>query len=796
MCRNVAVKVAFFIVDNFMSYQVLARKYRPHDFHTMAGQSHVLQALINALDSGRLHHAYLFTGTRGVGKTTIARIFAKCLNCETGISSKPCGVCSSCVAIDNGSFVDLIEVDAASRTRVDDTRELLDNVQYAPTNGRFKVYLIDEVHMLSTHSFNALLKTLEEPPARVKFLLATTDPQKLPVTVLSRCLQFSLKALSADVIADYLAQILTTENISFDNEGLHLLAKSGQGSMRDALSLTDQAIAFGGGKLIARDIMTMLGTIDASYIYDLLNYLIKGDTKNMLDVVQNIALQGVEFTNILNELLDLLHTIAIAQLVASDNAQIMQLAQTISASDVQFYYQVGLIGKRDLLLAPNTKTGFEMILLRMLAFRPANANHAPNTSLKTDVEQHSDQINASTQNHSDQINASTQNNSFANKKDNLSAISATQDLPIQNTNKEVTNTAEFNKSNITNNLPNKNIDNNLANHKNDTNTLVTNNEELQTSTKQTTQIKQQANNEQNNKNITTAQLPSSKIDNDLPPIDVYDNLPPVNMYDDIADLGLNLHATAENNLNNQNNNNTKNNVKHTNYLKNEQVEAKKTDLPITQSNANNAKLNKQQTNSKVEQSNPANIEVITKNNDAITKQNDNSNDNSQEQVTLVANYEELQNSTNQTTQIKQQTNNEQITKQNEFTNNNLQDLTAWWHKLAFKLNVGGLSKVLVTNLALVNIVDNNWYFELNPEFASQYSEHQNRITKALNNALNKQITMQVIMQHHQHLTPAQIMEQEQQATKEKLKTSVYNDPNIKYLIEHFSATIEHIEPIL
>ncbi|WP_295513667.1 DNA polymerase III subunit gamma/tau [uncultured Pseudomonas sp.] len=373
-----------------MSYQVLARKWRPRSFREMVGQTHVLKALINALDNERLHHAYLFTGTRGVGKTTIARILAKCLNCETGISSTPCGTCSVCREIDEGRFVDLIEVDAASRTKVEDTRELLENVQYAPSRGRYKVYLIDEVHMLSTHSFNALLKTLEEPPPHVKFLLATTDPQKLPVTILSRCLQFALKNMPPERVVAHLQQVLAAESIPFEDDALWLLGRAADGSMRDAMSLTDQAIAFGEGKVLAADVRAMLGTLDHGQVYDVLQALLEGDGRAVLDAVRHLAEQGPDWNGVLAELLNVLHRVAIAQVLpdAVDNGQgdrerVLTLAQALPAEDVQYYYQLGLVGRRDLPLAPDPRHGFEMVLLRMLAFRPAGAAIPERPALKT-----------------------------------------------------------------------------------------------------------------------------------------------------------------------------------------------------------------------------------------------------------------------------------------------------------------------------------------------------------------------------------------------------------------------------
>ena len=388
-----------------MSYQVLARKWRPRAFREMVGQTHVLKALINALDHQRLHHAYLFTGTRGVGKTTIARIMAKCLNCEQGISSTPCGECSVCREIDEGRFVDLIEVDAASKTKVEDTREMLDNVQYMPTRGRYKVYLIDEVHMLSTSSFNALLKTLEEPPPYVKFLLATTDPQKLPATVLSRCLQFSLKNMPPEPIVGHLQNVLTSENIPFEDDALWLLGRAADGSMRDAMSLTDQAVSFGDGSVMAEDVRAMLGTLDQGQIYGVLKALIAGDARGALSAVAHLAEHGPDWAGVLAEILNALHRIAIAQLMPDaidngqgDREQVLELAAMVPAEDVQFYYQLGLMGRRDLPLAPDPRDGFEMVLLRMLAFRPANLpGSAPSTPLlqpeladtagKTDAEQ-------------------------------------------------------------------------------------------------------------------------------------------------------------------------------------------------------------------------------------------------------------------------------------------------------------------------------------------------------------------------------------------------------------------------
>jgi DNA polymerase III subunit gamma/tau len=362
-----------------MSYTALARKWRPKNFSELIGQEHVRRALVNALDSGRIHHAFLFTGTRGVGKTTIARIFAKCLNCETGVTPTPCGVCAACREIDAGRFIDLIEVDAASRTKVDDTRELLDNVQYSPARGRFKVYLVDEVHMLSTHSFNALLKTLEEPPPHVKFLLATTDPHKLPMTVLSRCLQFNLKRLPATEIATHMRRILEQEGIEHDAPGLKLIAQAADGSMRDALSLLDQLIAFGGGKAVEAEARAMLGTVARDHVVRLAELLAAMNPAELMRAAQALEQFAPDYAQLLDELAGLLVRVALRQTVSDYEGDelfapevIERLAQALTPEDVQLYYQTAITGRRDLPLTSDPRTGFEMTLLRMVAFRPAD----------------------------------------------------------------------------------------------------------------------------------------------------------------------------------------------------------------------------------------------------------------------------------------------------------------------------------------------------------------------------------------------------------------------------------------
>ncbi|WP_174492511.1 DNA polymerase III subunit gamma/tau [Acinetobacter sp. Marseille-Q1623] len=363
-------------------YQVLARKYRPRNFNELVGQNHVSRALTSALDRGRLHHAYLFTGTRGVGKTTIARILAKCLNCETGVTSTPCEVCATCKAVNEGRFIDLIEIDAASRTKVEDTRELLDNVPYAPTQGRFKVYLIDEVHMLSTHSFNALLKTLEEPPAHVKFLFATTDPQKLPITVISRCLQFTLRPLAVDEITHHLTDILAKESIQSEQDAIWQIAESAQGSLRDALSLTDQAIAYGQGAIHHQDVKEMLGLIDRTIIYDLILAIHQNQREHVSQLLLQFRQQALDVSLVLDQFISTLHELAMLQYLpdlslkysAEINKKIMTLSQLVSAQDIQLYYQIACKGRADLQLAVTQEQGFEMTVLRLLAFRPLQAN--------------------------------------------------------------------------------------------------------------------------------------------------------------------------------------------------------------------------------------------------------------------------------------------------------------------------------------------------------------------------------------------------------------------------------------
>ncbi|MDF1795898.1 MAG: DNA polymerase III subunit gamma/tau [Coxiellaceae bacterium] len=366
-----------------MSQLALARKWRPRQFNDLVGQQHVVTALVNALTHQKLHHAYLLTGTRGVGKTTIARIFAKCLNCEQGVSATPCGQCNSCEEIDSGRFVDLFEIDAASRTKVEDTRDLLDNVQYAPSKGRYKVYLIDEVHMLSGHSFNALLKTLEEPPEHVKFILATTDPEKLPATVLSRCLQFHLLALLPEQISTHLKLICEKESIPAEEQALMLLAQSANGSLRDALSLLDQAIAFGNLSIKTDDVRQMLGTIDPSHLYDLLDALHQHDGNRLYEICHSLVTLGSDFSHVLADLVTLLHQISVLQLapgaITEPNPRMQQLSQQLSGEDLQLFYQIGLTGQRDMALAPSPRVGFEMTMMRMLAFYPA-ADVAPPTN--------------------------------------------------------------------------------------------------------------------------------------------------------------------------------------------------------------------------------------------------------------------------------------------------------------------------------------------------------------------------------------------------------------------------------
>ncbi len=360
-----------------MSYQVLARKWRPAEFKDVVGQRHVVEALSNALDNDRVHHAFLFTGTRGVGKTTLARIFAKALNCEQGVSSTPCGECSICKAVDEGRFVDLIEVDAASRTKVDDTRDLLDNVQYAPTQGRYKVYLIDEVHMLSTHSFNALLKTLEEPPEHVKFLLATTDPHKLPATILSRCIQFSLTALEFDQIAAQLEKILKAEGIQYESLALTTLARTANGSMRDALSLLDQSIAFSNENVTEASLRAMLNLIDSAFIAQIFDALAAGDGGILAKITQDMASQSANFANAIDDLISAVHAATLflqapkaLQWKGLDQAAIARVAEQFDAETLQLFYQICVLGKRDFSLAPDPRTGFEMTLFRLLAFKP------------------------------------------------------------------------------------------------------------------------------------------------------------------------------------------------------------------------------------------------------------------------------------------------------------------------------------------------------------------------------------------------------------------------------------------
>lgn len=422
-----------------MGYQVLARKYRPRSFDTLVGQAHVVQALKNALDQKRLHHAYLFTGTRGVGKTTLARILAKALNCKEGISSKPCGTCSACTEIDQGRYVDLIEVDAASNTQVDNMRDLLDNAQYAPTQGLFKIYIIDEVHMLSKSAFNAMLKTLEEPPEHVKFILATTDPQKVPVTVLSRCLQFNLKQMPSASISEYMEKILKEEAINYEINAIYLIAKSANGSMRDALSILDQGIAYCGGTIEEATIKKMLGAIDQSYLFNLVHAVIDQDGHKAIEIAKQMDERNLSFDAALNDLANLIQTISVTQAIPDsldasylDRDQVIALTKKISAEQLQLFYQITILGRRDLYLAPDEYAGFTMTILRMLSFAPQDTILTKNlTSVKTEPVYNANKIETITKSNDGSSEA------FEIKKKIEVTHEADEDIPDQDILKEV-----------------------------------------------------------------------------------------------------------------------------------------------------------------------------------------------------------------------------------------------------------------------------------------------------------------------------------------------------------------------
>lgn len=432
-----------------MSHQVLARKWRPKSFDTLVGQPHVVRALTNALEQQRIHHAYLFTGTRGVGKTTLARIIAKSLNCETGITAKPCGTCNACTEIDQGRFVDLLEIDAASNTQVEAMRELLDNAKYAPTSGRFKVYIIDEVHMLSKSAFNAMLKTLEEPPEHVKFILATTDPQKVPVTVLSRCLQFNLRQIASATILDHLQNVLTQENIPFEVPGIQLIARAAEGSMRDALSLTDQAIAYGDQAVNEVDVRSMLGAIDQSYLFDMIDALINHDGNTLIAKAKEMETRSISFEAALNDMAKLLHQIAIAQTVPDSISQdlpereaLLNLAKALSADTLQLYYQIAVLGCRDLSLAPDEYAGFTMTIMRMLAFAPSEAlTGQKKNSITSPVSNHTHVQSATT--------ALKQTTVDSTKKTTVDEVLAKPNIPIKPASEQLATQEESGASSTT-----------------------------------------------------------------------------------------------------------------------------------------------------------------------------------------------------------------------------------------------------------------------------------------------------------------------------------------------------------
>lgn len=415
--------------------QVLARKWRPKDFSNLIGQDHIIKALTNALEQKRLHHAYLFTGTRGVGKTTIARILAKALNCELGVTSSPCGKCTPCIEIDSGNFIDLVELDAASNTQVDNMRELLENALYVPTYARYKVYIIDEVHMLSKSAFNAMLKTLEEPPDHVKFILATTDPQKIPVTVLSRCLQFNLKQIPLSLIAAHLKYVLEQEKIICDEASLQLLARAAQGSMRDALSILDQAIIFGKGKIKESDVHSMLGTIDQVYLYDLLEAIIQKNGTELLNIADGIEAKSLSFDIALQEMAGLLHNLALVQVIPqivnenlSEYKQIVSLSKRLSSEDLQLYYQIVLQGRADLGLAPDEYAGFTMTLMRMLAFVPENSLENTKTYAIPSAKNSNEQ-NPCTNSNLEQADPTVINDITAQNTDSCNAYQSDNDWP-------------------------------------------------------------------------------------------------------------------------------------------------------------------------------------------------------------------------------------------------------------------------------------------------------------------------------------------------------------------------------
>ncbi|MCW8932878.1 MAG: DNA polymerase III subunit gamma/tau [Gammaproteobacteria bacterium] len=762
-----------------MKYQVLARKYRPKTFTTMMGQEHVLKALSNALESERLHHAYLFTGTRGVGKTTVARVLAKALNCEQGITASPCGECASCQEIDDGRFVDLIEVDAASRTKVEDTRELLDNVQYAPTRGRFKIYLIDEVHMLSGHSFNALLKTLEEPPPHVKFLLATTDPQKLPVTILSRCLQFNLKSLTIEQIEQQLDIILKAENIPFENNVLKPLAIAADGSMRDALSLMDQSIAYSDGKPNLADIEAMLGCVQKDRVFDLLEALANDDGKNLISQSRVLTGQGIDVNTILSELISTLQRVALCQMVpdAIDNSlgdkQALEVvSKSISPEDIQLYYQIALNGRKDLPFSPQPQGGFEMILLRMLAFKPAGGGSGGKKTTPNTVQKAVPQ---------------TQEKTFQENQSTVQAVTAHE--PTQELEKKTVKSSPE-------------VNHHASPHNNELSSVENKTPEPEPNVSQADYS-------------GSNQINSDRINEELPPIDAYSmenyndsstafepddgtpsSLRDVSDVNGARDSHQNLSVNGTNSL--AASDESRNKQQRQIVNSNQAMNAHSANNTAVKTFASESSVHDNQTLEQVKEPSAGNQKPLAGNKSSVGNQNREVEQNSPQVDSSVQ-----ASSLAEVVPLFQSTETQQNIPCNKQESNELAD---YWHDIINRSELNGLEQQLAKHSALINKNEHNGeqLFELLLDSVHKHllsDKIKTRLVNTLQDFLGCTLKLDIkecqVRPEEQLDTPRRREIHEAKVLQEQAVESIYADPKVQMIVNSFSAKIrkESIKPI-